>query len=70
MLLDTEATAPPAAPRPFDVCNTCYSPPVDVIVPRGSISLNVSAGVAIVMRFTDNSRNIQLKLPIAATVFW
>jgi DUF1680 family protein len=69
-VLATLYSSPVLSHYPFDVCNTCYSPPVDVIVPRGSISLNVSAGVAIVMRFTDNSRNIQLKLPIAATVFW
>ena len=39
-------------------------------MPRGSISLNVTAGVSIVFRFTNNDRNVQLKLPMPATIFW
>ena len=37
---------------------------------RRLLSLDVSAGVAFAFRFTDNARNVQLKLPIDATVFW
>ncbi len=35
-----------------------------------SLSLDVFAGAAFAFRFTDNARNVQLKLPINATVFW
>jgi hypothetical protein len=64
---------PPTTPlssRSFDVCKTCYSPPIVVNVPRGSLSLNVTAGVSIVFRFSNNGRNVQLKLPMPATVYW
>ena len=37
---------------------------------NGIESLNVSGGVAIVFRFSNNERNVQLNLPIPATVFW
>lgn len=60
----------PFPSRSFDVCNTCYSPPINVSVPRGSLSLNVTAGVSIVIRFSNNERNVQLKLPMPATIYW
>ena len=55
---------------PFDVCATCFSPPVPVSVPAGSISLNATMGVVLGLRFTDNERNVQVKLPLSLTVFW
>ena len=53
---------------PFDVCNTCYSPPQNVSV--SGLNMDVSAGVIFALRFTDNDRNVQLKLPLTATVSW
>ena len=61
-------TSPVLSHYPFDVCATCYSPPIPIDV-RG-LSLNASAGVVFGFRITDNERNVQLKLPIDATVFW
>jgi len=68
--LATLYSSPVLSHFPFDSCNTCYSPPMNVTLPRGSLSLNVSGGVAFAFRFTDNARNVQLRLPIDATVFW
>jgi hypothetical protein len=61
-------TSPVLSHYPFDVCATCYSPPIPIDV-RG-LSLNASAGVVFGFRVTDNERNVQLKLPLDATVFW
>lgn len=69
-VLATLYSSPVLSHYPFDKCNTCYSPPVNVNVPRGSVALNVTGGVDIVFRFTNNERNVQLKLPIPATVYW
>jgi hypothetical protein len=53
---------------PFDVCNTCYSPPQNVSVT--GLKMDVTGGVIFALRFTDNDRNVQLKLPMTATVTW
>jgi len=53
---------------PFDVCNTCYSPPMNISVT--GLNMNVAGGVIFALRFTDNERNVQLKLPLTATVGW
>jgi len=69
-VLATLYSSPVLSHYPFDVCSTCYSPPIAVNVPAGSLALNVSGGVALAFRFTNNARNVQLKLPIPATVYW
>ena len=67
-VLATLYSSPVLSHFPFDVCNTCYSPLIPVTAT--GLSLNVSGGVAIVFRFSNNERNVQLNLPIPATVFW
>ncbi len=53
---------------PFDSCATCYSPPIVVDI-RG-LSLNATAGIVFALRFHNNARNVQLKLPLPATLSW
>jgi hypothetical protein len=53
---------------PFDVCATCYSPPIVVDI-RG-LSLNATNGIVFALRFHNNARNVQLKLPLPATLSW
>jgi hypothetical protein len=70
-LLATLYTSPALSHSPFDSCNTCYSPPVNVSLPPGSFAaINASAGVVFALRFHDNQRNVQLKLPINLAVEW
>ena len=69
-VLRTIYTSPVLSHFPFDRCNDCYSPPIVVNVPAGSFALNVSSGVSIAFIFMNNERNVQLKLPIDATIFW
>ena len=63
-------TSPVLSHFPFDSCNTCYSPPQVVSVPRGSINLSAAEGLVFALRFTDNQRNVQIKLPLPLTVYW
>ena len=63
-------TSPPLEEYPFDVCQDCYSPPMPVSLPRGSFSLNATAGLALGLRFVNNQRNVQVKMPIEASVLW
>ena len=69
-VIATLYTSPVLSHYPFDVCETCYSPPIDVFLPAGSLNLNVSAGMQLGFIFTDNQRNVQLRLPIDATIYW
>ena len=63
-------TSPVLSHFPYDVCNTCYSPPIPVHLPAGSLNLSAVEGLVLALRFTNNARNVQLKLPMDATVFW
>ena len=66
--LATLYTSPVLEHYPYDVCPTCYSPPMQVNV--HGLNIPARAGVVIALRFTDNERNVQLKLPLDATVHW
>ena len=61
-------TSPELSHFSYDKCNTCYSPPIVVNAPAPSI--NATEGIVFALRFTDNQRNVQLKLPIPLTVHW
>ena len=61
-------TSPELSHYPFDGCNTCYSPPIAVDV-RG-LAINVSQPVAIAFVFSNNKRNVQLDLPMNASLVW
>jgi hypothetical protein len=67
-VVSTLYTSPPLVNYSYDVCNTCYSPPVSVV--RSSLNLNATQGLLFALRFTDNQRNVQLKLPMNLTVTW
>jgi len=67
-VLATLYTSPVLDHYPFDVCSTCYSPPIAVDV-RG-LALDASKGVVFALRFTDNARNVQLRLPLPVDVAW
>jgi hypothetical protein len=67
-VLQTLYTSDVLSHFPYDVCETCYSPPVAVNV--GGLSINATAGVVFALRFTDHSRNVQLKMPLPLTVTW
>jgi len=69
-VVHTFYTSPPLEHFPFDVCNTCYSPPINIYVPPGAVSIDVSAGVQLAFQFADNSRNVQVRLPLATTIYW
>lgn len=53
---------------PFDSCPQCYSPPVPVSLT--GLSLDASHGLVFALRFTNNQRNVQLKLAVPLTVTW
>ncbi len=63
-------TSPELTQYPFDVCNTCYSPPVNVYLPPGSINIPVTTATRFMLVFHDNDRNIQMDLPASLTIFW
>ena len=67
-VIATLYTSPVLDHYPYDSCNTCYSPPQNVSV--SSLNLNATGGVVFAMRFTDNQRNVQIKLPLPITIFW
>ena len=69
-LIATLYTSPPLSHFPFDKCETCYSPPINVTVAPGAIHINATDGVVLALRFTDNQRNAQLRLPIDVNVNW
>jgi len=52
----------------YDSCNTCYSPPV--AVSKLGLGLSATSMVRVKFVFQDNSKNVQLKLPINVTVHW
>ena len=54
---------------PFDVCNTCYSPRVNVSVTFPT-PVAVVNDTAVVIVFTDHDRNVQLDLPMDVTITW
>lgn len=54
---------------PFDVCNTCYSPRIDVNVTLPA-PVAVQNSTAVVVVFTDNDRNVQLDLPMDVAITW
>lgn len=54
---------------PFDVCNTCYSPLVNVSITL-PVPVDVTAETAIMLLFQDNDRNVQLNLPIDVSITW
>jgi len=53
---------------PFDGCNTCYSPPQNVSLT--GLNLDVTTGIVLGLRITNNQRNVQIKLPLPITVEW
>lgn len=67
-LLATLYTSPPLSHFPFDTCNTCYSPPINVTA--SGLNLSAKDGVVFALRFNDNARNVQLRLPINLAVDW
>lgn len=69
-VLQTLYTSPVLSHYPYDVCATCYSPPVNVSLPKGSINVNTTTGAVFALRFTDNQRNVQLRMPLPITIFW
>ena len=71
--LPTCTLTPLATPRgadPFDVCNTCYSPPQVVSLPRGSFNIPVTNATTLELRFVNNNRNVQLDLPMDVSITW
>ena len=69
-MLQTLYTSDVLSHFPYDVCETCYSPPIVVSLPRGSVAVNATGGVVFAMKFTDNQRNVQLKMPLDITLLW
>jgi len=61
-------TSPVLGHYPYDVCPTCYSPPIAVTV-KG-LALNATGGLVFALRVTNNERNVQLRLPMPATIYW
>ena len=54
---------------PFDKCNTCYSPRVDVDVALPE-AVGVANSTAVVIVFYDHDRNVQLDLPMDVSITW
>jgi hypothetical protein len=67
-VVSTFYSSPNLVDYPFDVCNTCYSPPVNVTLPPGSFKLPVVNQTTLAFVFQDNDRNLQLNLPLDITV--
>jgi hypothetical protein len=55
---------------PFDVCNTCYSPPVNILLAPGTLKIDVSTQKRFSLLFNNNDRNIQINLPSDLTIYW
>lgn len=68
-VLATAYASPELTQYPFDVCNTCYSPPVPVSV-KFAAPVPVTSLTRIDFVFYDNDRNIQLNLPLNVTIIW
>jgi len=56
-------SSPELTQYPYDVCQTCYSPPVNVTL-RFSPPLDATQPVALALRFANNDRNVQINLPL------
>ena len=67
-LIQSLYSSPVLSHFPYDGCHTCYSPPTPITV--SGLSLDASGGVVFALRFTNNQRNVQLKLPLNVTVSW
>ena len=63
-------TSPALEHYPYDQCNTCYSPPQIVNLPRGSFNVDVANATTFEIRFVNNNRNVQILLPLPLTLFW
>ena len=69
-ILSTLYSSPELSHYPYDTCPTCFSPPIPVHLPAGSFSLNATGGLVFAIRIVNNQRNLQLKLPLPASVLW
>jgi hypothetical protein len=61
-------SSPDLTQYPYDVCNTCYSPPQNVSV--AGLNLPVVAASQFAFFFQNNDRNLQLQLPMDLTIQW
>ena len=62
-------SSPELTHYPYDKCNTCYSPRVDVDVALPEAA-KVASTTAVVVVFNDNDRNVQLDLPMDVSITW
>jgi len=62
--------SPELTQYPFDVCNTCYSPYVNVYIPPGTLKISVTNATVFTLIFQNNDRNIQMDLPAPMTIYW
>lgn len=64
----TVYSSPHLTDYPFDTCNNCYSPPVEVHAT--GLSIPVSTASVIKLVFENNDRNLQILLPLNFVVGW